>query len=100
MAFVDFEGCFALTCANTNCKCGFCAWCLTDCGSDAHAHVPKCRRLFGTLEEFNNHHNHRRREVIIERLRREPEKLRERVLVKLSNNLRELNMQPIDMVDL
>jgi hypothetical protein len=38
--FVDFTGCFALTCGN--CGCGFCAWCLADCGNDAHAHVAHC----------------------------------------------------------
>jgi hypothetical protein len=39
-AFVDFDGCFALTC--TACRCGFCAYCLSDCGADAHRHVVKC----------------------------------------------------------
>ena len=39
-AFVDFNGCFALTCGR--CGCGFCAWCLADCGRDAHAHVADC----------------------------------------------------------
>ena len=29
-AFVDFNGCFALTCHR--CACGFCAHCLQDCG--------------------------------------------------------------------
>ena len=27
-AFLDFDGCFAVTCAA--CGCGFCAWCLAD----------------------------------------------------------------------
>ena len=40
-AFVDFNGCCALTCSR--CPCGFCAWCLQDCGADAHAHVASCR---------------------------------------------------------
>lgn len=40
MVFVDFDGCCALKC--NNCSCGFCAWCLTDCGRDAHSHVAKC----------------------------------------------------------
>ena len=35
--FVDFEGCWALTCER--CDAGFCALCLADCGADAHAHV-------------------------------------------------------------
>eukprot|EP00940_MAST-03C_sp_MAST-3C-sp2_P001652 g1652.t1 len=40
-AFIDFTGCFALTCN----KCGshFCGYCLHNCGSkDAHAHVASC----------------------------------------------------------
>jgi hypothetical protein len=36
-AFIDFDGCFALTCAR--CRAGVCALCLADCGADAHAHV-------------------------------------------------------------
>ena len=40
--FVDFNGCFALTCES--CKAGFCGWCLADCGNDAHAHVRGCVR--------------------------------------------------------
>jgi hypothetical protein len=40
-AFLDFDACCALTCSR--CRCGFCAWCLEDCGADAHAHVRNCR---------------------------------------------------------
>jgi hypothetical protein len=39
-AFADFDGCAALRCFG--CGCGFCAWCLADCGSDAHAHIAAC----------------------------------------------------------
>jgi hypothetical protein len=41
-AFVDFSGCFALSCHG--CPCKFCAICLADCGNDAHAHVRECGR--------------------------------------------------------
>lgn len=41
--FEDFDGCFALTCSNRNCRAGFCAWCFEDCGADAHGHVANCR---------------------------------------------------------
>jgi len=39
-AFIDFNGCAALTCAR--CNCGFCGYCQMDCGHDAHDHVPRC----------------------------------------------------------
>ena len=41
-AFVDFSGCCALKCHR--CPCHFCAWCLADCGGDAHRHVANCQR--------------------------------------------------------
>jgi hypothetical protein len=40
-AFLDFDGCMALTCSR--CQCAFCAICLEHCGSDAHGHVAQCR---------------------------------------------------------
>ena len=39
-AYIDFDGCCAVKCAN--CQCGFCGLCLIDCGNDAHAHVLTC----------------------------------------------------------
>ena len=38
-AFIDWNGCVALTCAAAGCGCGFCGWCLADCGEDAHHHI-------------------------------------------------------------
>jgi hypothetical protein len=68
-AFIDFEGCFALKCGR--CGCGFCAWCLADCGEDAHQHVAACphkggrgREYYGTQEEFNAHQNQRRKRLV------------------------------------
>jgi protein-arginine kinase activator protein McsA len=56
-AFVDFSGCFALTCGR--CAAGFCGYCLEDCGADAHAHVARCphnsapgRDVFGSTDIF------------------------------------------------
>ena len=43
-AFESYNGCAALTCSNTQCKCGFCAICLQDCGGDAHEH---CQQVHG-----------------------------------------------------
>ena len=38
--FDQFDGCCALDCSR--CPCSFCAWCLQDCGADAHSHVREC----------------------------------------------------------
>jgi hypothetical protein len=68
-AFLDFVGCFALTCSSNTCHCGFCAWCLKDCGDDAHAHVYNCPEgqageVFGTWDAFEAHHRERKRRQI------------------------------------
>ena len=67
-AFLDFEGCFALKCSQ--CNCGFCGWCLADCGRDAHAHVAACphkvggQMYHGSDQQFKQVHKPRReREV-------------------------------------
>lgn len=50
--FNDFVGCFALTCPQ--CRCGICAWCLNDCGDDAHKHVlDEHNRLHAPIAEFH-----------------------------------------------
>ena len=68
-AFVDFEGCFALTCGR--CRGAFCAWCLVDCGVDAHRHVAHCRHnrapgraVFGTAEQFVASQKERREQAV------------------------------------
>ena len=43
LAFLDFEGCFALKCLS--CDCGFCAYCLQNCGNDARAHEHVANQL-------------------------------------------------------
>eukprot|EP00549_Striatella_unipunctata_P024881 CAMPEP_0118677548 /NCGR_PEP_ID=MMETSP0800-20121206/2690_1 /TAXON_ID=210618 ORGANISM="Striatella unipunctata, Strain CCMP2910" /NCGR_SAMPLE_ID=MMETSP0800 /ASSEMBLY_ACC=CAM_ASM_000638 /LENGTH=123 /DNA_ID=CAMNT_0006573237 /DNA_START=292 /DNA_END=663 /DNA_ORIENTATION=+ len=68
-AFLDFDGCFALTCCA--CDCGFCGWCLEDCGSDAHRHVANCPAklgsdaLFGTKEQFRKAQQKRKEERLV-----------------------------------
>jgi len=58
-AFLDFDGCFALTCPG--CGCGFCAACIEDCGDDAHEHCKKVHQgLFGSIEKFNEIQRYRR----------------------------------------
>ena len=68
-AFVDFEGCFALSCSR--CRCGFCGWCLADCGADAHGHVMRCGAkppgadvYFGSRQQFEEAQRRRQRALI------------------------------------
>jgi chemotaxis protein histidine kinase CheA len=65
----DFNGCFALACSRADCQAGICAWCLTDCDTDAHAHVANCPRglhdlrqnpVYGTLDQFHQVHHARK----------------------------------------
>ena len=87
-AFTDFSGCFALTC---RCSAGFCAWCLKDCGADAHSHIPGCVEngtpgdVFGSFERFNQHHQQRRQRLVREKFHsqsREVQNHLRRLLVK------------------
>jgi hypothetical protein len=67
-AFLDFDGCFAVTCAT--CQAAFCGWCLRDCGEDAHACAMECGRAegangyFGTMEQFISYHKRRRQTLL------------------------------------
>jgi len=68
-AFVDFDGCFALKCSS--CPCNFCAWCLADCGNDAHAHVNSCRLnksrgYYGSPDLFKQVHKERKLKLLSE----------------------------------
>eukprot|EP01047_Picozoa_sp_COSAG01_P012870 COSAG01_NODE_590_length_15129_cov_55.685895_2_plen_4125_part_01 len=78
-AFVDFQNCFALTCSRAGCGCGFCAYCLEDCGDDAHSHVKRCPRnpnqghyAYGQAE-FNAVQKTRREEMVREYLGQLPD---------------------------
>eukprot|EP01034_Spumella_vulgaris_P022513 gene22513-28642_t len=76
-AFVDFEGCFALHCGKNQCGAAFCAWCLADCGRDAHAHVLACpenvgRSYYGTKAQFEAHHCQRRAKKVRQMIARQP----------------------------
>jgi len=98
MAFLDYTGCAALTCANGNCKCGFCAICLKDCGADAHAHVVNClenasKGLFVSAADFSEHHRKRREKIIIEKLNNLSAKTRGLLLEKIGKDLADLGIK-------
>ena len=95
VAFIDYEGCAALTCGC--CKAGFCAFCLTDCGDDAHAHVPSCaqnesRQMFIAFPEFNRLQSKRRQNLIIEKIKNVAPKVQTLLLKKMTKDLNDLGI--------
>jgi MoxR-like ATPase len=62
------EGCIAMTC---KCGCGFCGYCLSDCGTDAHGHVLGCRYVAeqGLFGNFYRGQAQRRTKRLAEYLR-------------------------------
>jgi hypothetical protein len=94
-AFVDFDGCFALTCSNNHCGAGFCAWCLKDCGADAHAHVNECPEGTGTFADlgaFNRVHQQRRKRAIQDILRYKSANVQRRVRELIEPDLVDLDI--------
>lgn len=94
-AFLDFEGCFALTCSR--CQCGFCAYCLADCGNDAHDHVRRCaenqtKDFFGSIESFEDAQRKRRRQMLTEYLRPVSAERRAKLLRSLQKELNDLGL--------
>lgn len=104
-AFLDFDGCFALTCSN--CKCGFCGWCLKDCGYDAHAHVKTCpskppearnEAYFGTKDQFQEAQRKRRRRELIGFLQKlDSVEEQQAALFSLRQDLKDLGLNDVTM---
>jgi hypothetical protein len=97
-AFVDFDGCFALTCGNKQCNAGFCAWCLKDCGGDAHSHVANCpdnptRQVYDNFQAFEAHHRGRKASLVRVELNKKDRKVREMTLEMLEKDLKDLNIR-------
>lgn len=99
-AFVDFTGCFALTCSR--CSAGFCAWCLADCGSDAHGHVPDCPEnpqrgnVYGQAVDFDQSQKERRRRKVREFLQNiESVEVRVQIIASCRKDLEDLHMLDI-----
>ena len=95
-AFLDFEGCFALTCHR--CRCGFCAYCLADCGNDAHQHVPRCpnnlRRgdVYGDMLTFERAQQQRRQRMVREYLATVDQDIIERVIAACVRDFADLGL--------
>ena len=97
-AFLDFDGCFALTCSV--CPCRFCGWCLTDCGTDAHDHVKSCPSkapgadtYFGTKQQFAAAQTEKRRKQVSEFLNKLSPGDRNSTLASIRNDLADLGIQ-------
>jgi len=97
-AFIDFSGCFALTCENPNCNAGFCAFCLADCGSDAHPHVRECSlnpkkgEYFHNVAVFHNTHKERNRAKISEYIGQLNDHMRKKVLAAVAKDLADVGI--------
>ena len=115
-AFIDFDGCFALNCGR--CRAAFCAYCLADCGKDAHAHVGTCvegkdslkaagvgnRRVgghpatvYGTKQAFEVAQKRRRCKHLALYLERFDDGDRTALLNQLDDELRDLNIARADV---
>jgi len=96
-AFFEFDGCFALRCGR--CSCNFCAWCLADCGNDAHVHVLACpaarnrRDYYGTWDQFTAAQRQRRCAAIEAYLRPLAGPLRSRVIEACAADFRDLGLE-------
>lgn len=98
-AFVDFDGCFALTCSH--CPCRFCAWCL-QAGSDgraAHLCAASCGSkhgadgYYGTKELFNTYHEGRKRDEAKAFLLQLDEDVRKATMAACHNELDPLGVE-------
>ncbi|CAE7565953.1 PIX13 [Symbiodinium natans] len=96
-AFVDFDGCCALTCSRAGCGCGFCGFCLQDCGRNAHAHVRRCglnprQDYFVSEEQFREIQKCRRTRLVQAYLAELEPETRERLLRDLARDFADLNI--------
>jgi hypothetical protein len=103
-AFLDFEGCFALRCHS--CQCGFCGWCLQDCGTDAHSHVATCRdklgtdKYFGSEKLFEQAQRKRRLDALVLFLKTLGRNERAEVLRSIQTDLNDLGIVMEDLKEL
>ncbi|EOD21554.1 hypothetical protein EMIHUDRAFT_240994 [Emiliania huxleyi CCMP1516] len=103
-AFIDFEGCFALSCSRVGCTMpphGFCAYCLHDANGDAHHHVAHCRYniappgngVFASIEVYREAERRRCQRMLREYLGKLDERTRARALRDCAQEFRDLRVQ-------
>lgn len=104
-AFVDFVGCFALTCSR--CGCSFCAWCL-DMAPDSracHLHVAACPSraadapddYHGTDAQFRQAQAGRITRMLRTYLAAQQARLREPLLSALARDLADVGVNAADL---
>jgi hypothetical protein len=104
-AFLDFNGCCALTCGNRTCNAGFCAWCQKDCGADAHRHVARCPDsasggdVFASDGQIRAGQNRRKTRLAREMIHGADLNQRARGMLQgsLDRDLRDLGINPADV---
>jgi hypothetical protein len=95
--FDSFDGCFALNCRT--CTCAFCAWCLKDCGADAHTCATQCgeahggRGLYGSNHQFEEHQTKRRQKLLDEYLGGLERKTRDALIRILQKDVKDLRLR-------
>ena len=104
-AFLDYNGCMALTCSRAGCGCGFCAICQADCGTDAHGYVgggcPYAERVgvkkgefFIPEDKFKEASRKMKAIRLQEYLETIPERFREQALKSCERELRDEKINP------
>jgi ankyrin repeat protein len=107
-AFLDFNGCCALKCTDwvrgdPNSCCQFCAYCLKDCGADAHPHVragdccPENKGLFLKDGEIKDVHKARRTRMLKKYLRGINDTIVQvEIISSIQREMRDLDLNPQD----
>lgn len=103
-AFLDYDSCSAITCAG--CACGFCSYCLEDCGKDAHQHFyknkSKCPKEGGPLfidhKKWIVYQNKRKGKLLAEYVATVPEASRQTVCDLIAPDAKDLGIDtPTDL---
>jgi hypothetical protein len=105
--FLDFCGSCALTCYSRDCSAAFCAWCLKDCGKDAHGHVARCPDnggaggLFATQERINAGQNSRKIRLVRQVMQKAQPTARARELLRIAmrQDLQDLGIAESEVFD-
>jgi serine/threonine protein kinase len=101
--FVDFTGCFALTCSR--CDARFCGWCLQQSTQkDVHPHVQTCAlnknpgSYYGDIGMWKSSHTERIKRTIEQKIRSlENERLREEICLKIAKDLKDIGIDHLDL---